>query len=98
MYVAVDIGGTKTLIAVFDPKGKIVEQVKFPTPVKYDDFLIELSNNVANLSTKDFAYGCSAVPGKVDRKHGLGLAYGNLLWGQERIQADLEKIFDCPFL
>ena len=70
MYITVDIGGTKTLIAVFDDLGTIVEQTKFSTPVDYEAFLQELASNVEKLSTADFAYGCVALPGQVDRKHG----------------------------
>ena len=98
MYAAVDIGGTKTLVAVFDKKGKLIEKIKFPTPVYYDEFIQELSNNVANLSTKEFAYGCVGMPGRLDRKHGLGLISPNLPWQRVPVQADAEKIFMCPFL
>ena len=99
MFVAVDIGGTKTLIAVFDRAGKITEQIKFPTPPDYEDFKKELAKVVAGLTTKDFTRVVTAVPGLVDRKHGAALAFGNLTWTPPvTIQADLEKIFDCPVM
>ncbi len=96
MYAAVDIGGTKTLIAAFDENGKIKEQVKLATPKNYDDFVNELAANVANLTTKDFKAVCVALPGKVDRKHGVGIAFGNLPWTDVPAAADAEKIFHAP--
>jgi glucokinase len=65
MYVGVDIGGSKTLIAVLDDDGVIVEQVKFPTPEGYDAFLNEVSKTLSDLRTKDFRAAGVAVPGKI---------------------------------
>ena len=96
MYLAVDIGGTKTLIACFDGKGKIINQVKFVTPQKYQTWLEELEKNLLELKNDDFQAGCVAVPGRLDRKNGLALGYGTLHWGQEAIQADVEAIAHCP--
>lgn len=96
MYVAVDIGGTKTLVAVFSKDGQVIEQIKFPTPTKYDDFKIELANSVDNLTTDDFRSAGVAMPGRIDRKHGIGLAFGNLPWESVHLQSDAEKILKCP--
>lgn len=98
MYITVDIGGTKTLLAVFDDLGTIIEQTKFPTPVEYDEFLQEMAVNVDKLSTKEFSYGCVALPGKVDRALGIGVVCGNLPWRNVPVQSDLEKLLHCPML
>lgn len=39
MYLTVDIGGTKTFIALFDARGRIVKSDKFPTDHNLDVFL-----------------------------------------------------------
>jgi predicted NBD/HSP70 family sugar kinase len=96
MYGAVDIGGTKTLVAVFDKGGKIIEQVKFPTPKDYAEFTKALADTVAKLSTKDFQRVAVALPGTPDRKRGIGLVFGNLPWTNVPIEEDAEKIFKCP--
>lgn len=96
MYAAVDIGGTKTLVIVFDESNTAIEQVKFPTPADYDDFLAVLAENVANLSTHDFKAVGAAAPGKVDHKQGRLVAAGNLAWRNEPLQRDLEKLFHAP--
>jgi predicted NBD/HSP70 family sugar kinase len=98
MFGAVDIGGTKTLVAVFDDGGKIVEQIKFPTPKDYEAFTAELAKTVASLTTKDMQRVVAAVPARLDRKHGVALAFGNLEWKNLPIQADLEKVFKAPVI
>jgi len=94
--VGVDIGGTKTLVAVFNEHGEIVEQTKFPTPKDYDHWLLELRNTAAHLEHHDFKAGGVAAPGYVDRKHGRLISQPNLPWKNIPLQADCEKTFSCP--
>lgn len=98
MYAAVDVGGTKTLVAVVDSKGKVLERVKFPTPEEYDDFKTQLADVVAKLSTKRFSNIVIALPGRINRQRGIGIRMGNLNWRNIPIQTDVEKIFDTTVL
>jgi predicted NBD/HSP70 family sugar kinase len=98
MYVGIDIGGTKTLIAALTNEGVIHESRKFPTPASYDDFLIELRKNLAELKTKDFRAGAVAAPGAINRDKGIFEKGGNLTWKNERIQHDVERLTHCPML
>lgn len=98
MYVGVDIGGTKTLVGAFTNDGELREQYRFPTPPDYAAFLAEVAQVVDKISTKEFDAGCVALPGRVDRNEGIGIAFGNLPWKHVPIQADLERIFHCPIL
>ena len=98
MYAAVDVGGTKTLVSVVGVDGAITESQKFKTPKKYNDFIVELAKTVDKLSTDEFTAGCIALPGKIDRKNGVGISFGNLPWEDVHAQADCERMFHCPFL
>ncbi len=98
MYVGIDIGGTKTLLASLDSHGMITESLKFPTPPDYDEFIAELATTVDKLTTKDFRAGAVAAPGKIDRKHGVFLHGGNLGWQNVPLLRDVEKITGCPML
>lgn len=89
MFAAVDVGGTKTLIAVFNMGGEKIEEIKFPTSQNYEEFLSDLANNVAKLSTQEIQYAVAAVPGLIDRKTGLVIALGNLPWRDKPIKDDL---------
>lgn len=98
MYLGIDIGGTKTLVAALTNEGAIHESAKFPTPETYDDFLPLLKETVEGLTTKDFRAGAVAAPGEIDRKHGSFVVGGNLQWKNEPIQHDVERIAGCPML
>ena len=96
MYIGVDIGGTKTLIASLTDDGIIDEQIKFPTPENYDQFLTELSNNFGTLKTNTYNAATVAAPGSIDRMEGVARSFGNLPWSDVPIKRDTEIIFGCP--
>lgn len=96
MYGAVDIGGTKTLIAVYKADGEIVAQNKFPTPQNFDEFITTFAAAFQGLGDFDLQRAVVAVPGRVDRKHGVAIALGNLPWRDVAMAAELEKVLKCP--
>jgi predicted NBD/HSP70 family sugar kinase len=96
MYLGIDIGGTKTLLASLDNHGVITESLKFPTPKNYQDFIRNLEENVATLTTKEFIACAVGVPGRLDRKKGIGVAMGNLPWKNVPIGPDVKKVLGCP--
>jgi glucokinase len=96
MYVAVDIGGTKTLVALFDAHGKQLRQLKFPTPKDYAEFLKDLGSTFKELKVEKPLRAVVAVPGKVDRTKGIAIAFGNLEWENLHIQKDIKKLLHCP--
>jgi predicted NBD/HSP70 family sugar kinase len=97
MYAGIDVGGTKTLVAALDDNGVITEQVKFPTPPDYLEFLRELKTTLATLKTKDFQAGAIGIPATVlSREDGVGVSFGNLPWRNVHVQADVEELLHCP--
>ncbi len=98
MYLGIDIGGTKTFVAALTDDGVIQEQLRFATPHDYPGFLRELTKSVASLTTKSFIGGCVALPGRIDRPHGIGVACGNLPWKNIPIEEDCARIAGCPFV
>jgi predicted NBD/HSP70 family sugar kinase len=96
MYLGVDVGGTKTLVAVFDGAGEIKASDKFPTPQNYDAFLEQLADTVVSLSTEEFKGACVALPGMIDESGRVAKAFGNLPWLNVKILADCKQLFHCP--
>lgn len=96
MYLAIDIGGTKTLVASINEQGEIQEQLKFATAHAYRTFEHELANTVARLTTKEFKAAGVAAPGRIDRARGTGSAMGNLPWKNVPIREDVSHIAGCP--
>lgn len=96
MYLGIDVGGTKTIVASLDDNGVIQQNFRFPTPQIYPKFLKELSNNVDKLATKDFVAVGVGVPGKIDRINGIAIAGGRLPWKNVPIQKDIKELTRCP--
>jgi glucokinase len=98
MFGAVDIGGTKTLIAIFDMEGKLINSIKFITPPNYQEFKKQLTGSYVNLGSPDLKLLCVACPAKLDRNKGVAVAFGNLSWVNIPIRNDAESIFSCPVI
>lgn len=99
MYLGVDIGGTKTLVAVLDEHGVITEHNKFATSHDYSTFLEDLAKTVSSLQCKDFAAGGAGITSpSFDREHGIGVNFSNLPWRNAHVQEDLEEISHCPMV
>src|SRR6266567_865374 len=96
MYLGIDVGGTKTLVASLDDDGVIQQSYKFPTPKEYKEFLKELTENVEKLSTTEFIATGIGVPGRIDHENGSGFGFGNLPWKNVTIQQDVKKIVHGP--
>lgn len=89
MIIGVDIGGTKTLIAVFAENGKLLEEFRFATNPNYEQFLQEITAQARKLGTSKAKIACVAVPGLLDRKKGMVISLGNLPWEDLNIRHDL---------
>jgi predicted NBD/HSP70 family sugar kinase len=99
MYLGIDIGGTKTLVAALDQHGVIAGSVKFPTPPDYEDFLKALKHTLQDeLPFDDFRAGCVAAPGAIDHRSGRFEEGGRLAWRDIPLQHDVEHITHCPML
>ncbi|HYF96476.1 MAG TPA: ROK family protein [Patescibacteria group bacterium] len=91
-YLGIDLGGTKTLIAVFDSSGNILNKIKIPTNPDYEVFIREVEKNVASLSTNTNIACCVTAPGLIDRKTGMVEVLGNLGWKHKAIRDDISKV------
>lgn len=97
MYLGVDIGGTKTLVAALDDDGVITQRAKFPTPQSYPDFLEELTKTVDSITTNDLKATGVGMPVTIfDRQRGIGQAFGNLDWQNVPVLEDVERLTRGP--
>lgn len=98
MLVAVDTGGTKTLIASFSKDGQPGKQIRFPTPPNQNDY-VELLRE-----TLEKEYGGQrveavvvALPGII--KDGVAIWCNNLKWSNFDAGAALKGVLgDTPVL
>lgn len=96
MYLAVDIGGTKTLLALFDNNGQIVKNEKFETPDDYQEFLRSLGEAWHDFPHEQIVAAAVGVPGRLDHEHGVVVACGNLPWEHLPIQSDISNVLGIP--
>ena len=96
MYLAVDIGGTKVLLASFDENGEVRSEKRFATPGTYGEFIEKFKAVLPSLGQKTYKMAGVAIPGAVDRQNGVGIQFGNLSWQNVPIKKDLESIVEAP--
>ena len=79
MIVAVDTGGTKTLVTLFSSDGVAGEMIKFPTPPDEDDYLDTLRDVLqSNYGGQRIDAVVVAIPGTI--KDGIAIWCNNLKW------------------
>lgn len=94
MYLVIDIGGTKTLIARFSRHGRCLYRDKFPTPNNLQDFLDTLFAHLELISQYNFASIAVAIPGLVQGNRPVW--FGNRPWKSPAIAETIKKLFNCP--
>ena len=79
MYLLIDVGGTKTLIAIADDSGKVLHSFKFPTITDQKLFSKNLVQQIrSNFALSNIRAIGVAVPGIVKRN--IAVEMGNLPW------------------
>ena len=94
MYLAVDIGGTKTLVALFSKRGRILRRIKFKTSWQKERFVRELMLVLSHFTKFKLTAVVVAVPGVVQKNCSVRL--GNRDWGDFSLVDELSGLFDCP--
>ncbi len=92
-YLAVDVGATKTLFAVFEPDGEMVCTKKIKTNPDYELFKADLEKELNELGGMfSFSHVCFGYPAKLDHQNGIGIGFGNLPWHNIPLLGDMKKL------
>lgn len=94
MYLGIDIGGTKTLIALFSKRGRIIKRKKFRTPQGSKTFLRKLLTELEPFGKRKIQSVTIAVPGAVQNNCSVNL--GNRNWGWIDLVTPIKNLFTCP--
>lgn len=94
MYLGIDIGGTKTLIALFTRRGRIIRRRKFRTPQGSKTFIRELEGNLTRFTKYNVRSVVVAIPGIVQKNYSV--KFGNRKWDNIDIFTPIKNLFDCP--
>lgn len=91
MYLCVDIGGTKTLVAGFSRGGRKLFTKKFPTAEEPERFIGDLGRATRWVPKRFIEVVSVAVPGVVEKNRSV--KYGNLAWGKFDLREKIEELF-----
>lgn len=96
MIVAVDTGGTKTLITLFSNKGVAGEMIRFPTPPKKEDYIKLLRDTlVSNYGGQKIDAIVIAMPGIIE--DGIAVWCNRLKWENFDVEKALRGVLgDAP--
>lgn len=97
MLIAIDIGGTKTEIALGNRKGEIAKRKIISTNAEFNPFCSSLFAAIKNLSKGRRIKGIGvAAPGPLDPIKGIIFSSPNLKWSNICLKEILEKEFAVP--
>ena len=94
MYLSIDIGGTKTLIALFSKRGRVLKRIKFKTAQGYKTFIAELTANLKPFQKRKIRSVVVAIPGIVQKNYSF--KFGNRNWDKIDLVTPLKNLFKCP--
>ena len=93
MLIAVDTGGTKTLVACFSAEGKVITSEKFPTPQDQAEYLNQLIDVIKKLAGDEEIDVISvALPGTIRGE--IATWCPNLGWAEFNVISPLKRQFD----
>jgi len=95
MIIAVDIGGTKTLVASFHGERSVTNEERFPTPEDPKEFLRELRAVLERFKAGEAQAICVAAPGIISAD-GVVLRCSNLPWTNFELKKLLSEQYNCP--
>lgn len=94
MYLAIDIGGTKTLIALFSKRGRVLRRRKFKTAQGSKTFIRDLEYSLADFKKRKVSGVVVAIPGIVQKNYSV--KFGNRKWDGIDLLTPIKNLFDCP--
>ncbi len=93
-YLAIDVGATKTLLAVFNRSGELVCECRIATNPDYQKFKAEIGQKIGELKQQyRFSHCCIALPSRFENfEDGVASHFGNLDWVDIPIKSDLQEL------
>ncbi len=98
LFVGLDIGGTKLMVAAADPAGRIVRRVRAPTPLGLQNGLDQLHHMIAEVAEGEpIAALGAAIGGPLDAERGIVSPLHQPEWRDVPLKETMEQRWGCPF-
>ena len=99
MYILIDIGGTKTRVALTEHREAFLEPVVFPTPQNFEEWMTQLKETSATLSQGKKIHGVVVgLPGTITKDGVIEVTPNLPEWSEVPLKEKLEKYFSCSAL
>jgi len=98
LYVGLDVGGTKLLVAGADADGRILRRVKQPTPLALDEGLDALHRMIETVTGgREITAMAAAIGGPLDWRTGVVSPLHQPEWRQIPLAAIMTERYRCRF-
>lgn len=98
LYIGLDIGGTKLIVAAADDSGRIVRQVRRATPRGLHEGIETLHAMIGEVAGAEHIAGMgAAIGGPLDWERGVVSPLHQPEWRDVPLKAIMEQRYGCPF-
>lgn len=98
VFVGLDIGGTKIMVAAANREGNILRRTRTATSTSLDADLTNINNMIAEVAAEDEIIGMgAAIGGPLDWEQGIVSPLHQPAWRNIPLKAMMESKWRCPF-
>lgn len=98
VFVGLDIGGTKIMVAAADREGNILRRARAATSTSLEEDLENINNMIREVAGEDEILGMgAAIGGPLDWKHGIVSPLHQPAWRNIPLKNMMETKWGCPF-
>ena len=98
VFVGLDIGGTKIMVAAADGEGNILRRARIATSTSLEEDLTNINTMIAEVSGEDQILGMgAAIGGPLDWERGIVSPLHQPAWRDIPLKAMMESKWSCPF-
>jgi len=98
VFVGLDIGGTKIMVAAADREGNILRRARIATASSLEEDLSNIHNMITEVVMEDEIMGIgAAIGGPLDWEQGIVSPLHQPAWRNVPLKAMMESKWNCPF-
>ncbi len=98
LFIGLDIGGTKIMVASADREGKILRRVRTDTSTSLETDLANINRMIGEVAGEEKILSMGvAIGGPLDWEHGIVSPLHQAAWRNVPLQSMMEEKWDCPF-
>lgn len=98
VFIGLDIGGTKIMVAAADREGNILRRARTATSTSLEDDLANINHMIMDVAGEDQMMGMgAAIGGPLDWEQGIVSPLHQPAWRNIPFKAIMEEKWHCPF-